>query len=261
MGPNPLSTSHREAATVRNHRVSGGLTRWLGLALALIVGVVAITIAMNSGSPQAPQAGPAPSDSAPSDPSVDPDDAPVDNLAPQESPLVTRMLTDLRAGRKPESQDTPLAGAPVKVVRAGPENPAPIGELAIPAIDLRTPMFEGVYEDALLDGPGHWPGTPGPGERGNMVISGHRSTETRPFLYLDRLSAGDTITLTRGDENFRYAVDNVTIVPQAGYVPYVLEQPPNPRTRMVTLFACNPLTAHYERIVVRARALGGGRSA
>jgi sortase A len=173
--------------------------------------------------------------------------------------LVTRMLADLRAGRKPEHQDRPLAGAPVTVVRASPKHSVPLGELRIPAIGLRTPVFEGVNEDALREGPGHWPGTPGPGEPGNSVLSGHRSTETRPFLYLDRLSAGDRITITRGGEVFRYAVDDVTIVPQAGYVRYVLQKPANPRTRMVTLFACNPLTAHYERIVVRARALDGGR--
>ncbi len=233
------------------HRVSGGLARWVAIAAALVVAVVAITIALNTGSPK-PETTPNAAPSAPGDTSAP-------TTAREEVPLVSRILADLRAGRKPESQDQPLAGAPVKLVRAGPENPASVGVLAIPAIDLRTRMFEGVYEDALREGPGHWPGTPAPGEVGNSVISGHRSTETRPFLYLDRLSAGDRITITRGGTTFRYAVDDVTIVPQAGYVRYVLQKPANPRTRMVTLFACNPLTAHYERIVVRARALDGGR--
>lgn len=227
------------------------LAHWGATLLTLLAVVVALTVALNSGGSE-PSASPGATDSASGGASP--------SQTPQaESPLVSRMLADLRAGRKPESQDQPLAGAPVKLVRAGPEDPAPIGELTIPAIGLRTPIFEGVYEDALRDGPGHWPGTPAPGTTGNSVISGHRSTETRPFLYLDRLAAGDTITITHGGERFRYAVDDVTIVPQAGYVRYVLEQPANPRTEMVTLFACNPLTAHYQRIVVRARALDGGR--
>jgi hypothetical protein len=53
----------------------------------------------------------------------------------------------------------------------------------------------------------------------------------------------------------------VTIVPESRYVPYVLKQPADPQARMVTLFACNPLTAHYQRIVVRAFAVRVGRGA
>lgn len=182
-----------------------------------------------------------------------------ESLTFAETPLVNRVLADLGSGRQPESQDQPLTGAPVRLVKASPQRPAPIGELSIPVIGLHTKVFEGVNEDALRNGPGHWPGTPAFGQPGNTVLSGHRSTETRPFLYLDQLSAGDRITITEGTERFSYAVDNVTIVPQAGYVRYVLEQPANPRTRMLTLFACNPLTAHYERIVVQARAVDGRR--
>jgi len=220
---------------------------WLATTLALLVAVAVLTVALNSGGGDR------------SSPPVSGDaallGAPLRQSSQSEVSLVTRMLDDLREGRRPESQDRPLAGAPVRLVRAGPDDPAPIGRLRIPEIGLRTPLFAGVYEGALREGPGHWPGTPAPGEPGNSVISGHRTTETRPFLYLDRLSPGDTITITRGGERFRYAVDDVTIVPEAGYVRYVLEQPADPRTRMVTLFACNPLTAHFQRIVVRARVL------
>ena len=171
--------------------------------------------------------------------------------------LVTRMLDDLRAGREPETQDTPLAGAAIEVIRASPDSPVPIAELSIPAIDLQTKVYEGVNDAALSNGPGHWPGTPAPGTPGNFVLSGHRTTETEPFRYLDRLSDGDVITLTEGDVRHRYEVQGVHIVPEKRYVPYVLQQPKNPRAEMVTLFACNPLTAHYQRIVVRARALEG----
>jgi sortase A len=225
-------------------------SRWLALVVALLVPIVGFTFILNSGNPPRPV-----TTEAGAPPSADRSAA-----VPPEDALVTRMLADLRAGRKTESQDQPLAGAPVKLVRAGPDNPASIGELKIPAIGLRTPMFEGVYEDALLDGPGHWPGTPAPGEPGNTVISGHRSTETRPFLYLDRLTKGDVITITQAGQRFQYAVDFVTIIPQRRYVSYVLEQPANPRARTVTLFACNPLTAHYQRIVVRGHAVTKGRS-
>lgn len=225
--------------------------RLLAGAAALTVAVAGFTLALNSGAPQRP----------------------VTDMAPAAAPLVaesgtvlddslvTRMLEDLRAGRTPESQDKPLAGAPVRLVRAGPDNPAPIGELRIPAIGLDTPVFEGVYAEALLEGPGHWPGTAGLGEPGNTVISGHRSTETRPFLHLNRLGKGDVITIRQGDDLFRYAVDSVTIVPERRYVPYVLQKPASADARMVTLFACNPLTAHFQRIVVRAHAVRVGSGA
>lgn len=220
--------------------------------VALLVAVVAITVVANSGDPDR-SAAPPPSEPGATAP------APQKAAAQTDPALVTRMLADLQAGRKPESQDQPLAGAPVEVVQASPDKATPIGALSIPTIGVRTRVFEGVNEEALTDGPGHWPGTPGFGQPGNTVLSGHRSTETRPFLYLDRLSPGDPITITEGGRRYRYAVDDVTIVPQAGYVRYVLQQPANPRTRMLTLFACNPLTAHYQRIVVHARALEGGR--
>jgi sortase A len=214
----------------------------------LVVAVAGFTLALNAGGPREPVTGMAQGGNSLKDPSGE----------AQYDPLVSRMLADLMAGREPESQDKPLAGAPVKLVRAGPDDPAPIAELSIPAIGLTAPVFEGVYEKALLDGPGHWPGTPGLGERGNTVISGHRSTETRPFLYLNRLDRGALITFRRGGDTFRYAVDSVTIVPESRYVPYVLKQPADPQARMVTLFACNPLTAHYQRIVVRAFAVRVG---
>ena len=219
---------------------------WLPFAAALTVAVVAFTLVLNSGREPAPVAGSLRSETGQA------------AVLAQADPLVLRMLDDLRAGRRTETQDQPLTGAPVRLVRAGPENPVAIAALHIPAIRLRTPIFEGVHENALLKGPGHWPGTPPPGEPGNSVISGHRSTETRPFLYLDRLSRGDVITMTQGSNRYRYAVDSVTIVPEKDYVPYVLKRPDKPNAQKLTLFACNPITAHYQRIVVRAHALDGG---
>jgi sortase A len=227
----------------------GSWRNWLATALALVVTVVAITVALSGG------------DAAKLD-SAKPSDSTSGNAKSGQarltgSTLVTRMLDDLRSGRKTESQDEPLAGASIKVVRASPDDPFAIAELSIPAIDLRTKVFEGVNEAALEQGPGHWPGTPALGQPGNFVLSGHRSTETRPFLHLDRLARGDVITMTQGSSRYRYAVDSVTIVPEKKYVPYVLKRPDKPNAQKITLFACNPITAHYQRIVVRAHALDG----
>ncbi|MEZ5237179.1 MAG: class E sortase [Acidimicrobiales bacterium] len=58
------------------------------------------------------------------------------------------------------------------------------------ALDLDVPVVEGVDLGSLSHGVGHWPGTAGPGEVGNMVIAGHRTTHGAPRR-LDELAIGD----------------------------------------------------------------------
>lgn len=70
-----------------------------------------------------------------------------------------------------------------------------VGRLMIPAVKLDEVIAEGVGDDALDAGPGHFPGTASPGEVGNAVISAHRD---RHFHSLGRVVIGDTvITETR----------------------------------------------------------------
>ena len=53
--------------------------------------------------------------------------------------------------------------------------------------------MEGVRRRDLKKGPGHLTGSPLPGQPGNSVISGHRTTYGAPFGDLDELVAGDRI--------------------------------------------------------------------
>ncbi|MER7246968.1 class E sortase [Kribbella sp. NPDC000426] len=172
--------------------------------------------------------------------------------------LVNRMLDQLRAGKPVEPQfaagDNPAAGVPIDAIKARPGEQLRLGRLQIPRLKVDQPLNNGVDEAALVAGVGHWPGTPLPGAAGNSVISGHRSTHEKPFLYLNRLRPGDPIIATVGSARTTYKVVAVTIVPQAQYVKYVLRQPTRPGERDITLFACNPITAHNQRIVVRATA-------
>ncbi|MBA2684794.1 MAG: class D sortase [Gemmatimonadaceae bacterium] len=70
-----------------------------------------------------------------------------------------------------------------------------VGRLLIPAVKLDEVIAEGVDDDELDAGPGHFPGTASPGEPGNAVISAHRD---RHFHSLGRVVIGDTvITETR----------------------------------------------------------------
>ncbi len=83
--------------------------------------------------------------------------------------------------------------------RPGP-GPARLGQawgrIEIPRIGLDLAVFEGVAPATLHRGPGHVPGTAGPGPlaAGNCVIVGHRDSF---FRSLSRLRAGDVV-LVRG---------------------------------------------------------------
>ncbi|MBB6566668.1 class E sortase [Kribbella sandramycini] len=173
--------------------------------------------------------------------------------------LVNRMLEQLRNGEPVESQfapgeENPASGVPIEAIKARPGEQLQLGRLAIPRLGLDDELNNGVDEAALVQGVGHWPGTPLPGVVGNAVISGHRSTNEKPFLHLDKLRPGDPIKVTVGARTTTYKVFKTTIVPQADYVKFVLKQPTRSSDKLLTLFACNPITAHYQRIVVQARA-------
>lgn len=227
--------------------------RWLaasiGFAALVAVGVVVFgpdgEQASSAGPAGAVQTVPSPSKKAPA--------------ADEPDALVNRMLEQIRDGKPVESQfapgeENPAAGVPIEAIKARPGEQLRLGRLAIPKLGVDQQLNNGVDEAALVHGVGHWPGTPLPGGPGNSVISGHRSTNEKPFLYLDRLRAGDPITVSVGAKTTTYKVFKTTIVPQADYVKFVLRQPTQPGDKVITLFACNPITAHFQRIVVQARA-------
>jgi LPXTG-site transpeptidase (sortase) family protein len=190
--------------------------------------------------------------------------------APEE-PKVTRLLNDLTNGaqedtsngsttgnRKRMAGDSPIAGRETKRIRfvIPKERFLPIGRLWIPEIDLDVAFRDGVHEDILIEGPGHWPGTPLPGETGNSVLSGHRTTYTHPFGGLNLLELGDRVrTKLTGEKMVRFEVTESTVVPEAQYADFVLRQPKDPKVRSITMFACHPKGYRTYRIVVRAQAV------
>ena len=54
-------------------------------------------------------------------------------------------------------------------------------------------VVEGVSVEDLKKGPGHIPGTAMPGEVGNVVLSGHRTTYGQPFNAFGELRPGDAV--------------------------------------------------------------------
>lgn len=132
-----------------------------------------------------------------------------------------------------------------------------LGTVRIPAIDIDWPLWAGVDLGVLSDGPGLWVGTAAPGDSGNTVIAGHRTTHGAPFGDLDLLERGDLI-LFEGDYgiDIMYSVTETLIVtPDAIWVTYETGE------NIATLFACHPKGSLRQRIVVRAKLVGEGKIA
>ena len=149
--------------------------------------------------------------------------------------------------------DKPVTAKQLADVSTTPGKYQKLGRIKIPAIGLDVSFGEGVYEETLLKGPGHWPGTPTPGGVGTSVLSGHRNTHTQPFKELDELEPGDKVIVTMtGADPVTFKVLDTTIVPEAKYPAFVLKPAKDPEARGLTLFACHPEGNPVFRIVVRA---------
>jgi sortase A len=125
-----------------------------------------------------------------------------------------------------------------------------IGSIQIPKIGLLHQVFEGITLTVIDHGPGHWPGSAMPCQRGNAVFPGHRVTHTHPFLDLDRLSPGDQIVFHMPGKDCVYEIPATKIVLPSAL--YVTDPTPTPT---VTLIACNPKHSAAQRIVVTGKLI------
>ncbi len=81
------------------------------------------------------------------------------------------------------------------VPEAAPQPGGAVGRIVIPKAEVDWIVVEGITPEDLRKGPGHIRGSAMPGQVGNTVISGHRTTNGAPFYNLDRLERGDTISV------------------------------------------------------------------
>ncbi len=104
----------------------------------------------------------------------------------------------------------------------------------------------------LARGPGHYPGTAEPGERGNFAVAGHRTTYGAPFFNLDDLRRGDEVHVTARDgTRYTYRVRKSQVVaPTAAWV--LGPDPLGTGESMLTLTTCNPRFSNRERLIVFA---------
>jgi sortase A len=132
-----------------------------------------------------------------------------------------------------------------------------VSHLRIPSIGVDEEIRSGISLSVINQGVAHWAGTATPGEIGNVVLAGHRTTHTRPFADLDRLEVGDLVYLEDGDgfEVMYRVSDTFIVAPEDIWISYDLGRP------MVTMFACHPRGSARQRIVVQAELVAGRRVA
>jgi sortase A len=146
----------------------------------------------------------------------------------------------------PGSQSSTTAG------HDGPLEGSVVAQLAIPRLELESIVVEGVEARDLRLAPGHIPGTPLPGNAGNVAIAGHRDTFFRPLRLIRK---NDVIQLTtlRGEDQYR-VVSTEIVAPNDTRVLY-----PTGRDTL-TLVTCYPfyyVGAAPNRFIVRAERFAG----
>jgi sortase A len=165
----------------------------------------------------------------------------------RESRILQRLL---------EHPDQASAGSlQLKPVTSAPSPPAIatsglIGRLEIPRLALLAMVVEGTSTIALRRAVGHIPGTPLPGQAGNIAFTGHRDTFFRP---LRNIRGNDLIVVTTLRGEYRYRVVSTKIV---GPDDVAVLDPSG--TEILTLVTCYPfyfVGAAPNRFVVRAERI------
>ena len=164
-----------------------------------------------------------------------------------------------RNGTTPPTLTTPTTvsgghAVPSTTTTTAPAPPPPpvgdaVASLRIPSIGVDSIVVNGVGRDDLRSGPGHYPGTPLPGQEGNAAIAGHRTTYGAPFGNLDQLNSGDRIIVRTLQGTFTFQVYATSVVDPSNVS--VLEDDPT-RSATLTLTTCTPKYSAAQRLVVKA---------
>ncbi len=142
----------------------------------------------------------------------------------------------------PEALPTdPYAATPQQVV----------GRIQIPSLGIDEQLQRGITLTAIDRGPGWWPGTAMPGELGNVVVAGHRTTHSKPFADLHLLQPGELVIFTTDAGTSTYEVRGVIVVP-GDWIDIAAQS----EAHTATLFACHPPGSAAERIVAKLRMVG-----
>jgi sortase A len=125
-----------------------------------------------------------------------------------------------------------------------------VGRITIPSIGVSKYVVAGVRLKDLERGPGLFPGSPMPGQKGNVAIAGHRTTFGAPFSRIDELRGNERIILESKDGTFTYIVNGEPKIVLA--TDTAVAKTTNPDIATITLVSCYPKWTSTKRIVVVA---------
>jgi sortase A len=134
---------------------------------------------------------------------------------------------------------------------ASPVEGSPVALLSIPSIGLSQVVVEGTTPSDVKAGPGHLMNTPLPGEAGNAVIAGRRTTYGGPFASLGELTNGAIIRVATGQGAVDYVVDAVRRVSPGAPDPVLATT-----DSRLTLVTSDPAFVASGRLVVQAQLQG-----
>ena len=139
---------------------------------------------------------------------------------------------------------TPAANTAVQLLTVPATN-----TLYIPKLDLTQEIYNGTSEYTVNKGVWRRPLTATPDQSDNTVLVGHRFTYKGQgvFYFLDKLTAGDTITLAYDGHRYDYKVRATEVVD-----PTNLAVEAHTGSPVLTIYTCTPLWTSKSRLVIIA---------
>jgi sortase A len=116
-------------------------------------------------------------------------------------------------------------------------------------------IVQGTSVADLKKGPGHWTNSVLPGQVGNFVVSGHRTTYGAPFNRLDEVKPGDAVVIETRTTWYVYReTSERKVSPNDIAVSYPVPDHlgQKPTQRLLTFTTCNPKYSASQRLILFA---------
>ena len=233
-----------------------GRPRWLAAAAVLLVSVtIGSVVALRNGNDTGDVA--AGTSSLP--PSTAATSVPSGATEPEPTTESTAPLTSEQVPTSPTTQDTAAEATTDDSSTVDDSTPATYGAvepgqgiatMKIPRLDLTAFVLAGSSPAQMATAVGHLSTTSAPGQLGNAVVVGYRTTQPALFKDLDQLAVGDVIEVdTVIGGVYYYQVDGSVVVEPTN-ASVVTASVPGKAT--LTLITCAPKGSTLQRLVVHA---------